>query len=352
MITIAHLMDDFGMGGVTRALTLFEEPMIQQLARSEIFSTRSSSRIAPKLEADLIVDHATLSWARLPFLVSLRARNPKARIVHVEHSYTRSFEHTQVNAKTRFRAMLRIASGLFDDILCVSEAQRAWLESEVRIARDKLRVIHPWTNRSELFDVPPAQPRAPATTNEPVKLLAYGRYAPVKNFAELISAMRLIDPKKARLTLFGDGPERALLESLAHDLPQVEVHGSCSDPAAYLTECDAVIIPSRYEAFGLVATEARMAARPVIVADVDGLPEQVGSAGRVMPMRTAREIAQAIRLTMACDLPALGKAARRTVGGQPEEILQGWIALIEEVEASSGSAAPSSQSDLTQEALA
>ena len=67
------------------------------------------------------------------------------------------------------------------------------------------------------------------------------------------------------------------------------------DKAFAAAACDAVIIPSRYEAFGLVATEARMAARPVIVADIDGLPEQVGAGGCIAPLGTAAEIARAIR---------------------------------------------------------
>ena len=66
-----------------------------------------------------------------------------------------------------------------------------------------------------------------------------------------------------------------------------------------------MIVPSRHEAFGLVATEARMAARPILVADVDGLPEQVGEAGLARPMGTPDEIAAAILelAKLPCDLP-------------------------------------------------
>lgn len=327
MITIAHLMDDFGMGGVTRALTVFDEPALTREARSQVVPIEKSTRIAPRLEVDLIVDHATLCWARLPFLLSLRARNPQARIVHVEHSYTRAFEQGEVRAKARFRAMLRTAARLFDDIICVSEAQRQWLSGEVGIAGQKLRVIFPWTDRTELFSVLPANPQA----NAPVRLLAYGRYAPVKNFAALICAMRAIDPGDAHLTVFGDGPERAALEALAADLPHVEIHGPCPDPAGYLAQCDAVIVPSRYEAFGLVATEARMAARPVIAANVDGLPEQAAKAGCAVAMGTAQEIAQAIRWAIRTDLQPLGLAARRGVELQQTCILAGWSDLINEV---------------------
>ena len=328
MITIAHLMDDFGMGGVTRALTLFEEPMIKRQARSEVVPVHADTHLAPKLSADLIVDHATISWSRLPFLISLRARNPKARIVHIEHSYTRAFEHSEVSTKRRFRTLLRTAASLFDDILCVSDAQRDWLSSEVGIARAKLRVIYPWTDRTNLFTVPAAKPRGSA----PLKLLAYGRYAKVKNFGELIAAMRAFDLAEVELTLFGDGPDRGQLQALAADLPHVRVHGPCPEPAEYLKACDAVIIPSRYEAFGLVATEARMAARPVIAADVDGLPEQACLGGHVAPLGTADDIAKAIGWALRADLPQLGASARMGVKRQHTQILHCWSQLIEEVE--------------------
>ena len=328
MISIAHVMDDMGMGGVTRALTLFDEPQITSKARSEIVTTRPDARLAPKLSADLIVDHATFSWARLPFLLSLRARNPQARLVHVEHSYTRAFEQGEVGSKRRFRALLRFASGLFDDVVCVSNAQREWLADDVGIARAKLRVIYPWTDRTSLFTMPVTKPR----TSGPINLLAYGRYAKVKNFAALIQAMRAFEPYEARLTVFGDGPDRDALERLASDLPHVEVHGPSSDPAPYLKACDAVIVPSRYEAFGLVATEARMAARPVIAADVDGLPEQAGEGGCAFPMDNAAQIAEAIHWAINADIAPMGLAARGGVEGQHAQILQRWTRLIEEVE--------------------
>lgn len=328
MITIAHLMDDFGMGGVTRALTLFEEPMIKRQARSEVVPVKADTPLAPKLSADLIIDHATISWSRLPFLISLRARNPKARIVHIEHSYTRAFEHSEVNATRRFRTLLRTAASLFDHVVCVSNAQREWLSREVGIVRNKLRVIYPWTDRTDLFTLPTANPHG----SRPLKLLAYGRYAKVKNFGELIAAMRAFDPAEVELTLFGDGPDRAELETLAADLPHVDVHGPCPEPGEYLKACDAVIIPSRYEAFGLVATEARMAARPVIAADVDGLPEQACMGGHVAPLGAADDIAKAIGWAIKADLPQLGMAARLGVKSQHMQILRRWSQLIDEVE--------------------
>ena len=213
MITLAHLLDDFGMGGVTRALALFDEPELAGLAQSRVVPISPDARIAPALDADIIVDHMALSWARLAFLASLRARNPKARIIHIEHSYTRSFEAEQVNGSGRFRFMLRLAASLVDQIVCVSKAQRDWLQGPVGVASAKLRVIYPWCGRADLLNLPASAPRG----DRALRLLAYGRYAKVKNFAELVTAMRSFEGSEVKLRVFGDGPERSLLKALAAD---------------------------------------------------------------------------------------------------------------------------------------
>ena len=324
MIRVVHLLDDFAMGGVTRALTLFENPAIAQIARSEIIPSDPRARIAPVLNADLVVDHMPFSWSRLAFLASLRVRNPAARIVHVEHSYTRGFERHMVSAKGRFRRMIRMSAKLVDEVVCVSNAQRDWFINTVGLAHSKAITIHPWTERPELDAIEPPAP----STGRPLHLLAYGRYAPVKNFESLVQAMRLFEPFQVRLTLFGGGPDHARLSGLASEMPHVEVHGPSSNPASYLRDCDAVIMPSKYEAFGLVATEARMAGRAIIVADVDGLPEQARHGGIVMPMDDTQQIAAAIRLALQRDLAKLGKEARAGVSGQNDAIITAWKGII------------------------
>ena len=328
MIDISHLLDDFAMGGVTRALTLFDEPAITRLARSRVRPVQPGARLAPRITADIIVDQIALSWDRLPFLASLRARNPEARIFHVEHSYTSGFEGHEVNSKTRFRVMIRIAAQMFEKIICVSDAQRKWFGNEVGISPAKLDVIHPWTDRIDLFKLPPNRKRG----NRPLHLLAYGRYAKVKNFAELVVAMRSFCPSQVRLTLFGDGPQRDLLTALATDLPHVDVLGPLDDPSVLLELCDAVIVPSRYESFGLVATEARMAARALIAADVDGLPEQAREGGHIAPLGDAQEIAKAIAWALDTNLAEMGMAGRRSVEGHHARILHQWTQLIRETD--------------------
>lgn len=324
MTRMVHLLDDFGMGGVTRALSLFEDARFAPLARSETLCAGWSVGAAPRLDADIIVLHMPASWRRLAYLMALRLRNPDARIVQVEHSYTRAFESGRVRSRSRFRALLRIAARAVDEVIAVSDAQRQWL-AEVGIPEEKLDAINPWCGRDELYAVPDLQPR-----EGPIKLLAYGRFAREKNFAALVEAMGCFGEDEAGLTLVGAGPEEAALTALAARLPNVRMLPATNDIAAHLAACDAVVVPSHYEAFGLVATEARMAGRPLLVADVDGLPAQTRcGAGFAAPAHCSADIAGGILGLLAGDLPAMGRAARAGVANQHDAIIAGWRAVIE-----------------------
>jgi glycosyltransferase involved in cell wall biosynthesis len=324
MIDIVHLLDDFGMGGVARALTLFERPELSAFSRSRVVAIRVGARVAPALNADVIIDHMAISWSRLLFLASLRARNPDARIVHIEHSYTRAFEEHDVTAKARFRAMLKIAARMVDDVVCVSKAQHEWLARDVGLPNAKLHMIYPWSGRDELNEVADPSPRGEA----PLHLLAYGRYSSEKNFVALIEAAASFGAEQLQLTLFGSGPDLEALVQLASHANYIQVMPPCTDPGRYLATCDAVIIPSKREAFGLVATEARMAGRAIVVADVDGLPEQVGSAGLITPMRNVDDIVAAIELAMGAPLVEMGRAGRIEVASQHRNIIENWIAFL------------------------
>ena len=327
MIRIAHLLDDMAMGGVTRSLTLFDDPRLASRTVSTVIPMKRRMQDAPVLDADLIVSHVPPCWSRLPYLAMLRRRNRHARIVHVEHSYTREFERRHVASEARFRLLLRLASGLVDEVVAVSHGQCAWLR-EVGINAAKLSIIRPWSGRFELGQISDKTGHC-----GPLRLLAYGRLSEEKNFGDLIKAVGAFRPTEVELTLFGSGPLQVEFGELSAEFPNVFLHPACSDPSPWLAQCDAVVLPSLREAFGLVATEARMAGRAILVADVDGLPEQADAGGgMVAPMRSCEEIIRAISAFAHRDSCAMGRAARRGVAGQHDEVIHGWMRIVERAE--------------------
>ena len=324
MIRAVHLLDDFAMGGVTRALGVFDEDELAGTVQSRTVPVAMSGQLAPKLDADLIVLHMPPSWRRLPWLASLRLRNRRARIVHVEHSYTRSFTEHNVSSPRRFAMMLRAAFALVDDVVCVSRAQREWLVEASGVARSRTRTIYPWSGREELAAIAPARP----DTSRPLKLAAYGRFSAVKNFGPLVEAVRALGPGVCTLSLGGSGPLEAELTAQAAGADNIRFAGMVEDVAGFLADADAVIVPSLHESFGLVATEARLAARPVLVANVDGLPEQAAAGGYSAPCRTAGDIMQAIEAFRLLPLGAMAIEARRGAQSHRADVISGWKRLI------------------------
>lgn len=157
----------------------------------------------------------------------------------------------------------------------------------------------------------------------PVRLLAAGRLSREKGFDVLVRAVdrAVADGHDLRLTLVGDGPERAALLALAAPLgDRVQLLGAMPRAAlwALMDEAHAVVVPSRREGLGLVAAEAMARGRPVVASQVGGLPELFGSAdaGLLVPSEDVAALASALaQLPLSAPVTSLpapeGTAGRR-----------------------------------------
>jgi glycosyltransferase involved in cell wall biosynthesis len=327
MIDIVHLTDDPGLGGVNRTLAVLMQNLHASNASRQM-AVDPISLPVPRLAADVAVVHFTMSWRKLCWVAALRARNRDTTFVLVEHSYTRSFEALHVPNRPRFRLMLRLACALMDQIVCVSAAQAAWLAEAARVPPAKIRAINPHTDLSALRALKP-----PPEQHRPLRLGAYGRYVPQKGFDVLIEAMRLVPPDIATLCLAGLGPLEAAFRSQAAALPHVRIQGVITSPAEFLGGVDAVVLPSRFEAFGNVGLEARAAARPIIVTDVDGLQGQALPHPELcVPPEEPRALAQSILWLAAQDISRLGAEARASADGAEQHTIDGWNRLFQQLD--------------------
>lgn len=80
----------------------------------------------------------------------------------------------------------------------------------------------------------------------------------------------------------------------------------------YIKDCDVVVVPSRWEGFGLVALEAMRMGKPVIASSVGGLKEVVvnGSTGILVPPGDIGELRAAILRPSATELAEMGARGR------------------------------------------
>jgi glycogen synthase len=111
-------------------------------------------------------------------------------------------------------------------------------------------------------------------------LLAAGRFVAEKGFQDAIAALPAVRERHpgAALAIAGRGRLEGALRDVAAragvaDHVRFLGHLSQGELAAWYPAADLVVIPSRYEPFGLVALEAMAAGRPVLGADVGGLAE-------------------------------------------------------------------------------
>lgn len=268
-VRVTHLVDDTTAGGVMRVIDhMMTAPDLTRDADHSLLEVKRNRLSARRLNADVIISHLAISWRLVPVLAALRALNPKASFIHVEHSYTKNFTALNVRRKRRFGALLRVSYALFHNIVAVSKAQGEWLMNKGFVQPSALHVIPSCVDLSAFRELAP--PRGAVRT-----IGAIGRLEPQKGFDVLIEAFRAIDNPSLALHFYGQGAEESRLRELAAGDPRIHFNGFVTDPVAAMTGLDAVVMPSRWEAYGLVAIEALAAGRRLLVNNVDGLADHV-----------------------------------------------------------------------------
>lgn len=167
----------------------------------------------------------------------------------------------------------------------------------------------------------------------PPRLLFVGRLSGVKGVPILLEALARLAPMypALRLTLIGDGPERAALEAEAAErgvaaLCDFVGFRSQAEVASALTEHTALVLPSFAEGLPVVLMEALASARPVVTTRIAGVAELVedGVNGRVVAPGDAAALTEALADVLA----APERAAAWGAAGR-EAVLAGFVAPIE-----------------------
>jgi glycosyltransferase involved in cell wall biosynthesis len=160
---------------------------------------------------------------------------------------------------------------------------------------------------------------------------------PHKDHVVAVRAMRHLVDRHSETTLVltgGQGPaeQQVLAEIEALGLAGRVVRTGRipeSAVASLFQHAAAVVLPSRYEGFGIPALEAMAAGTPVVVGDAGALPEVVGDAGAVVPVGDDAQLAVELHriLTDEEHRQAMSRAGlARAAEFLPERTAEGLLA--------------------------
>jgi glycogen(starch) synthase len=157
---------------------------------------------------------------------------------------------------------------------------------------------------------------------DPEPLLVFaGRLEWEKGTFDLIDAMPRLRRRipGLRLVLAGRGGQEEALRARARAKRLGRAvgfagHLAPAELADLFARAHAVVVPSRYEPFGIVALEAAAAGAPLVLADVGGLSEiaQHGAAAALFPPGDVARLAEAVKETLMQPDSAMARAAAAT----------------------------------------
>ncbi|MEV6111211.1 glycosyltransferase [Streptomyces sp. NPDC052109] len=270
---------------------------------------RRLARLIDEVRPELV--HAHSAKAGLAARLALRGRVPT---VFQPHAW--SFE--AVDGLTAALAVRweRWGARWADRVVCVSEAER---RTGLQAGVQAVYTVVPNGIDADRFSPDPLAPPPPqAVDGEGPLVVCVGRLCRQKGQDVLLRAWNdvLGTVPRARLVLVGDGPDREMLQQLAHR--SVQFAGAVADPVPWYRAADLVVLPSRWEGMALAPLEAFGCGRPVVLTDVGGARESLPpalAARCLVPPEDPAALAEAVAGLLS-DPPlraALGDQGRRHV---------------------------------------
>jgi glycosyltransferase involved in cell wall biosynthesis len=200
--------------------------------------------------------------------------------------------------KTRHSWPVRFLLSASDEVVAPSQAFLFEFLKVLPRLHQKATAIHNGIDPNEL-----AVSTTVRRTNPANYILCIAHQNEKKNLEALVRAfaqVKDVDPSLG-LALVGDGPQRARLKELAHNLnleTRIDFLGwkNRAEVAELLTGCTVFVLPSKSEPFGIVIIEAMACSKPVVASWVGGIPEIIenGHNGIMVDPENPADLANAI----------------------------------------------------------
>lgn len=209
--------------------------------------------------------HSSFAGAFLrPFLIGFR----NLRVIYCAHGW--AVDRSMGKISARLVALVeRCLSYITDTVVCISEHDRH-VALRMGIPDKKLRVVL----NGIALNAPPKRPLEIGWPDGCLKVLFVGRFDAQKGVDVLLAAVKALQGSVHAVlaggVVLGDGAKFGIPENatLAGWLTRSEIE-------SLFSQADVLVVPSRWEGFGLIAVEGMRAGLPVVASNVGGLKEVV-----------------------------------------------------------------------------
>ncbi|WP_017550926.1 glycosyltransferase [Heyndrickxia coagulans] len=224
-----------------------------------------------KREIDLFnpdIVHIHSSFAGLLTRTIYFFKKKRFKIVYCSHGW--SFSQKISNSKKRLYAFIeKLLSIKTDAIINVSYQEHA-NALKYKLPASKMQIILSGV-RPPIYTVPIEK-----SDKHIINLAYFGRFDYAKGIDILVNIFKKNHFNNLSLNIFGDSILNEFGKELFNNLPDnVSVFGWIDNEKIddYIARFDGVIIPSRWEGFGLVAIEAMRNSKPVICSNIKPLSD-------------------------------------------------------------------------------
>ena len=220
------------------------------------------------IKPDVIYCHSTWAGVLARFPMLLIGKN--SRVIYNAHGWAFLRDTAEWKRKI-FAGVERLLTNVTDKIINVSKYE---YNTAVKygIDKEKMCVIYSGISANK-------KPITKKITmpSDRINLLFVGRFDPQKGIDWLLRVFPKCPRKDIHLYVIGDNVVSNGMGIEKKNTEKVTFLGwvNHDELPAYYEACDAVIMPSRWEAFGLVAIEAMKYGKPVIASNRGALPEIV-----------------------------------------------------------------------------
>lgn len=248
--------------------------------KSTIYSEMSEDEIDTMLEAfrkrllkakeefkpDLVISH------HLMFLTDLvREVFPDVKVVGISHGT----DMRQIMQHRRFLARLTHLKDL-DQVLTVTPAEHEQIEDILGIAKEKIHLVGGAYNDKVFY------PSTKAKSDDVIRLMFAGKITESKGVFALAAALPYLEKNHDNIELHiignasKDDKERMMMEAKQSKNLYIRDAENQMLMAEDLRRSDIFILPSYFEALGLVAIEALACHKLVVASEIDGLRMLLG----------------------------------------------------------------------------